>query len=312
MICSFCQKDNAQLTCADCHRPVCSECSISCQVCGMTVCREDVQTTSRSRKLCGRCMADRNARLAARQRRAEASGQAGSRSKDARHGAAAATHRAQTPAARPSEPSAKKEAEPAQSTSFEDLQRELGEPAQAAPETADREPPPAETDEGGEKRLEEAGAGSVSYASSGRLILPPIDEARPILTGSGYHPPSRTAYAIAYFLFGLAGIFFISRSDAIQDVIWPFDYSPVTYMENQMTPVQSTNALRGSSNVKQLDVFQQGPIFFTAWTILILYFTGAILIIVSTVRSAVSTYRGRRWLKKQKAKGELPHLGDTF
>jgi hypothetical protein len=130
--------------------------------------------------------------------------------------------------------------------------------------------------------------------SSGRLQLGPVDEDRPILTGSGYQPPSRTAWLAAFAIFGIAGAIFWNVFPGLRDIMLPADLARPKFLSDLMPAATDTNALRNTSNVNQFEIFKQGPIFLTAWAVVLAYCVGFFLIIISVIRSTMTSYRARR------------------
>ena len=66
MDCDICQIRSSVGYCADCKALLCEVCGTPCKKCGKIVCAEHIQLTPHGRGLCGTCMAEREARHAAR------------------------------------------------------------------------------------------------------------------------------------------------------------------------------------------------------------------------------------------------------
>ena len=166
--------------------------------------------------------------------------------------------------------------------------------------------PPAAAETEASKR--NFGLEGVPTDASSRLELAPVDEKRPVKIGSGYQDPTKTAYFFAFLFFGIAGLVFYSTTPILKDVLFPFDTPSYKFNPNQQTPIMDTNRLRDTSNVSQFEIFSQAPTFFIAWLILIVYVGGSALILISTVRSAISSFRAKR----RHRKAEKKHQGDPF
>jgi len=142
------------------------------------------------------------------------------------------------------------------------------------------------------------GAEGPPKEGSGRLELPPVDDNRPLLVASAYRGPSRTAWIAAFALFGLAGIIFWTISPAFRDLLLPTDLAKPEFTSNMRPVAGDTNALRNASNVKQFDILAQGPIFIAAWVLVGAYVIGFFAIVISVVRSLISSYFAKRRLKE--------------
>jgi hypothetical protein len=142
------------------------------------------------------------------------------------------------------------------------------------------------------------GAEGPPAEGSSRLVLPVVDDTRPILTSSGYHGPSRAAWIAAFALFGLAAGIFWTVSPAFRDLLLPADLAKPEFVSNATPVAGDTNALRDAGNIKQFDIFAQAPIFFVAWAVVGAYVVGFVLILISLVRSLTSSYFAKRRKKK--------------
>ncbi len=171
---------------------------------------------------------------------------------------------------------------------------------------ADFGAPAAPDEDAGPQR--DFGLEGVPTDVSSRLELPPVDEKRPVMTYSGYQAPSKTAYFFAFLFFGVAGLVFYSTTPILKDIMFPFTTPEYKFSSGQLAPIMDTNRLRNTSNVNQFEILSQAPVFFVTWLILIVYVGGSALIIISTVRSAVSSYRAKRHHRKVEKK----HKGDPF
>ena len=106
----------------------------------------------------------------------------------------------------------------------------------------------------------------------------------------------------------MAGLVFYSTTPILRDIMFPFDTPEYKFQANQETPIMDTNRLRNTSNISQFELFAQAPTFFITWVILVVYVGGSALIIISTVRSALSSYLAKRHQRKVEKK----HKGDPF
>ena len=64
--CSACQKNASVTFCSETGVALCGDCAIPCDRCHIPLARTRVQVTSKGRKLCPKCMAERNAKRQAR------------------------------------------------------------------------------------------------------------------------------------------------------------------------------------------------------------------------------------------------------
>ena len=180
--CKICNKQYAIVACDTCKTLVCKDCSAVCQGCGVTVCAQHVKQTSKGRKLCGRCMAERQARKQALREKYGSGNKASSGEQQA-----SAPRQASPPpvaAPPPSAPSGSgtsladlmggeqllKSAE-----SYEDLEAEAGLGRVDEDDDPEMRLSPEE-EQHKRKALDEA-----QFGSTGRLELPPMDENRPVL-----------------------------------------------------------------------------------------------------------------------------------
>lgn len=289
--CRACGQADSIAFCAETGEPLCADCAVTCQVCRVPINKKRVQLTSTGRKLCSKCMADRNARRKAKKeelRRAE------KRETNAPAAVASTSFQAlnDSPPPKPS------------GTSFQDLMAGDDAPLMR-PVEFDEEEETAEprgevhgllSPEDEEGRT--WGPEGAPQEGSNRLQLPPIDDHRPILTSSGYQGPSRTAWVAAFALFGIGAAIFWSVFPGIREIMLPWDTTALNFSSNLSPTATDTNALRNMSNVNQFELLSQGPIFFVAWAIVGVYVLGFTLIIWSLVRSIVSSHFAKRRLKK--------------
>lgn len=300
MKCKTCGVGDSIAFCAETGAPICVNCAVSCSVCGSPLSRERVQLTSTGRKLCSKCMAERNARRKVKK-------------EEMRRGPKGERDRS------PPAPAAPKIGG---GMSFEDLMRD--EPVLAAglqavkreevpraPEPREEEAPvpvPGTSFEDlmssgpkgpvADKPTRGAGLEGAPQVGSRRLELGPIDDNRPILTASGHQGPGKMAYAAAFLLFGLAGAIFWTVVPGIREIMMPWQSVTPDFMSNQQAVATDTNALRNASNISQFDIFSQGPIFFLAWIIFLAYFIGFVRIVWAVGNSLLSSYLAKRRLKK--------------
>lgn len=302
--CAECGVGDSVAICSETGVPLCANCAESCQVCHAPVSRKRVNLTSTGRKLCARCMAERNARRKAQKERLRREAEAKKDAQEPLQPSAPSPVSVKTPAA-PAKPAAAApestsfEAlmadEPRDSTSFSALA--AGEPEPPEPRRAAKpEPEDRVGRENGDTR--EYGLEGAPQEGGKRLELGPIDENRPILASSGYQAPSKWKYAIAFLIFGIAGILFLSISPQLRDVMWPWDTPGLKFWSDREAPILDRNSLRDTSNLSQLDLFSQGPIFLISWSIVVVYVVGCVLIVTSVVRSAISSYLAKRRLRK--------------
>lgn len=320
--CSACQTNASITFCSDTGVALCGDCAIPCDRCHVPLARTRVQVTSKGRKLCPRCMAERNAKRQARRERIKEKSRERKRTEPGR----AAPKGIEAPVAdQPVTPgplgfSASTQGNPApvpSPISFEALDASHG-PQATTPAAktakddfgsdfgADFGAPAAPDEDAGPQRS--FGLEGVPTDASSRLELPPIDENRPVMTLSGYRAPTKTAYFFAFFFFGIAGLVFYSSTPILKDVLFPFDTPTYKFNANQQTPIMDTNRLRNTGNVSQFEILAQAPTFFIAWLILIVYVGGSALILFSTGRSAISSFRAKRRARKVEKK----HKGDPF
>lgn len=277
VVCTLCNTNYAIAGCVTCKTLVCKSCSSICQGCGTTVCQQHVETTSKGRKLCGRCMAERNARR-------EALRQKYSKSKS-ETGAPSPPKPAPAPISSQQRPAVPPASSADAGTSFEDLMgdgEQLLKPVTPqAPSSQDEDGPDfGEDDFGGDEEEQQA-----SFTETGKLELPPMDENRPVLGQSGYQPPSRKRVLAAFILAGIGSLLFYNSSPFLKDLLFPYETSELQFNENQMPQIQDTNKLRNAGNMQQLDIFSQAPIFFVAWAILLSYCGAVLILIVGIIRS---------------------------
>lgn len=308
--CSACETNPSITFCNETGVPLCGDCAIACDRCDLPIARSKAQITSTGRKLCSRCMAERNAKRQARReqakdkrRRTEAveEGPTGIEAPVASRPAAPGPVNARTPVKGPT-------AAVASPLSFEALNASMGPQATPPVEVVRVEPeseegvdaPESEEKDTGAKRT--FGLEGVPTEKSSRLELPPIDENRPVLVQSGHQAPSKTAYFFAFFFFGIAGLVFYSTTPILKDVLFPFDTPTYEYKAGMDTPIQDTNRLRNTSSISQFEILAQAPTFFIGWAFVVVYLGGCTFIILSTLRSAFSSFLSKRNLKKSQKK----------
>ncbi len=283
---------------------LCGDCAVPCDVCYIPIGRKQAQITSTGRSLCPKCMAERNAKRRLRREKMKT--------------ASRVRKRAERGEAIPGDP------EPpvrpvVRARSLETPKESQGRTAAPAAGEAAKDGigPDSGADFGAgpdaakdDARKRDFGLEGVPMARSSRLELPPLDETRPIMVMSGHRAPTKTAYFFAFAFFGIAGLVFYSTTPILRDIMFPFDTHTPEYKfsPNQLPVIMDTNRLRNTSNVSQLQIFSQVPAFFLTWAILIAYVGGSVLIIVSTARSAISSFRSKRQLRKAQKK----HQGDPF
>lgn len=340
--CSICEAKDSITYCSETSVPLCADCALPCDVCNIPISAQRAQVTSTGRKLCYKCMTDRNARRKAKREKLKTESREKRRAKrvaeDPFQQSAPANippGPVSTPPASVSKPVGKSglaspgvvaspgfhsmianDPLPSAPTSLEGL----GGPQApgAASLEAGREDDgegddgddfgatPQDDDRDGPKRG--YGLEGVPTEKSARLELPSVDDKRPVYVQSGYQSPTVTKYFFAFLFFGVSGIIFYGTTPILHDLLFPFDTPDYEFISNQMTPIQDTNRLRNTSNISQFEILSQAPIFFITWLILIVYVGGSIWLIVSTLRSIVSSYRSKRHLKKAQKK----HPGDPY
>jgi len=303
--CSVCGEGDSIAFCAESGAPLCANCAVTCQVCYTPISRERVNLTSTGRKLCTKCMAERNARRKAQKEQLKRRAAEKKQRSDAAISPSPGVPRSSSGAATDAEAGTSFSSLTAdEPLSFDALTAD-----EAHPEGEDQflEPEHRDEDDEGEddeKKTSLADLSPEAQERSTRLELGPVDESRPVLTSSGYQAPSGWKYAVAFFLFGVAGALFLTVSPALRDLMWPYKTPPLQFAADRLTPVGDTNTLRDTSNVSQLDIFSQGPIFLITWSIVLVYVTGCVLIIVSLIRSGISSYLARRRLKHVQEEAE--------
>lgn len=338
--CSACEEKASITFCSETGMALCGDCAVPCDGCSIPIGRKQAQITSTGRSLCPRCMAERNAKRKLKREKMKAASRARKRAErgetvpdgpepQATHMGAPASGSPLSPApmsfdalsaGAPASPSAKPvgSASPVvRGRSFEAPEEQHG--SSAAPATAETAEDDAGSDVGAgfgvrpgaakdAAAKRDFGLEGVPTDRSARLELPPIDEKRPVMVMSGHQAPTRTAYYFAFAFFGIAGLVFYSTTPILQDIMFPFDTPGYKFDSNQLPLIKDTNQLRNTSNISQLDLLSQVPAFFITWAILIVYLGGSVLIIVSTARSAISSIRSNRELRKAQKKKQ----GDPF
>lgn len=281
--CQNCNKQYAIVACDTCKTLVCKDCSVVCQGCGTSVCVKHVHLTSKGRKLCNRCKAERDARKQALREKYGSSGKP-------EQGASpsAPPTRMATPAASPP-PAAF-----GTGTSLSDLMggEQLIRPKETYEDLEAEAGLGPRDDSDPEMRLdpeeEEKNRKAVSRATvseTGRLALPPMDENRPVLGQSGYQPPSRLKVFLAFVFAGIGTWYFFGSTEFFQDTLYPWRTTELQFNENEMAQIQDTNKLRNTANMQQFDVLSQAPIFFVSWFIVGSYFLAIVILIIGMIRS---------------------------
>ena len=312
--CSACQTNASITFCSETGVALCGDCAIPCDRCNVPLVRTKIQVTSKGRKLCPRCMAERNAKRQARRERIKEKSQAGKRTEEGEAAPkgieAPVANQPVTPGPMGFHALAQGSSAPAPSPiNFEALNASRGPQATSPAAEASKDdfgaPAAPDKDAGPQRNF---GLEGVPTDRSSRLELPSVDEHRPVMTHSGYRAPTKTAYFFAFLFFGISGLVFYSTTPILKDIMFPFSTPGYEFSPNQLTPIMDTNRLRNMSNVSQFEILSQAPVFFITWLILIVYVGGSALIIISTVLSAVSSFRAKRHHRK----AEKKHQGDPF
>ncbi len=310
--CRACGQGESVAICSESGIPICANCAVSCAVCEAPVNRALVQLTSTGRKLCTKCMAERNDRRRAKKeemrREASAAKKEPARSKPAAAGVAGASFEdlmrddAELSQAfkgivreEVSLPAAPVETSKPAGTSFEDLESKPAAPQKKGSKSAARQGSDLDPNSGLGNTF---GLEGQPQEGSKRLSLGPIDDNRPILSQSGHQPPSRKAYIAAFCLFGLAGAIFFKVAPGFRDVLFPGHSTTPAFMSGEMAQATDTNALRNASNISLFDTIKESPITLVAWLVVGSYMIGFILIVWSVGRSMLSSYLAKRRLKK--------------
>jgi hypothetical protein len=143
------------------------------------------------------------------------------------------------------------------------------------------------------ERLKKMGRIEAEFSSTGRLELPPMDENKQILTSSAYQPPSRARYIMAFAFFGIGMVYFWSVNAELRELMMPWKNTGVEYNQNQRAAISTTNTLRDTSNINNLNIFSQAPMFFVAWAIFLSYVGGVIALLISVIRSWWWSYNAK-------------------
>lgn len=326
--CGICEVNEPIGMCYECQVSTCHNCTLPCDACRTTMCRDHVNMTSGGRTLCKTCMSDRNAKRRAykaqKKRRQEEEEARELNTGPAYAGASfdALTGDGPSPppkfAAQSATVGAARVPGAGGGTGLDDLKSDsdlLPEGYGKSDEEIAQEifEAPVVSEALREERWKARGKKTFGYEGvpaegSARLDLPKVDADRPILTGSGYQPPKRSSYLLASILFAISMMFFYNRSPYLGDLLWPFDTTTYEFNSDEMPQIQATNRLRNTSNISQLDIFSQGPIFLIAWAILITYVGGTIWITITTTRAWLYT----RKVKRQEKKLEGKEVVDPF
>jgi len=299
--CSVCNEHNAVTSCKECKSLACGHCSRGCQVCGQSLCRHHIKLTSKGYVLCKACRADRRERKKAQKARQDAVAEQKSQPSQP----ASSSFESLTLGDRSFAPT--KEEVPqvggiqdSAGMSFEDLadgpsplsagksEVELNAEAGFLDEADFADMDPMERE-----RLKKLGRVEAEVSATGRLELPPMDERKPILSSSGYQPPSRARYIAAFAFCGIGMFYFWSVNEDLRELMVPWKNTAVEYNSNQTAVIQDTNALRDSSNINSLVVFSQAPMFFVAWAIFLAYVGGMLALVISVIRSWWWSYNAK-------------------
>ena len=294
--CKLCNQQYAVIGCEECKTLVCGNCSSMCQGCGVSVCNEHAHLTKGGRKLCVRCMTERKARRTALK---EKYGTGASRSP-------------LDPPPPPSPPKRKEPSSPSSPAPFagkgasfaaiggdaplmpvRETEEEIEKEAGLGPEHEDPEMR-LDPEEAERKRKARETA---QFTATGRLELPPMDENRPVLGQSGYQPPSRKKILAAFIFFGIGMMYFYSSTPYFKDTLFPFDTTELKFNEGELAQIRDTNRIRNTSNLQQLDIFSQAPMFFLSWLIVLSYCGGILILAIGIIRSTYWSYIAKRNLE---------------
>ena len=286
--CTLCHEENASIVCNDCKTLVCKNCSAKCKECRVAICTTHTLQTKSGTKLCGGCMGEREAR---RQALREKYNKPSTPSPVIQSTSFSALD--DSPATLSPAPEVRD-----QSTSLEDLTEgeQLIRPAVEL-EEYDEE---AELDrhyEEKDDRVPEQEHMTAYFTETGRLELPPMDQNRPVLGASGYRPPSKTTMLIVLVFFGLAMAFTVRVVPALNDTLFPFSGHETKFDAGLMPIISDTNALRNAGNIRGLDIMAQSATFFIAWTFLITYVGGILLLLFAFIHSLI-------WSRQAKSQQE--------
>lgn len=92
-------------------------------------------------------------------------------------------------------------------------------------------------------------------------------------------------------------MYFYSATPYFKDTLFPFTTTELNFNEGEMAQIQDTNKLRNTSNIQQLNIFQQAPIFFVAWFILLSYLLGVFVLVLGIIRSTYWSHVAKRNLE---------------
>lgn len=146
-----------------------------------------------------------------------------------------------------------------------------------------------------------AGTGAYKKADKGKQKDEEIDRTE-LLSVGAYKPPPKWAYALAFIFFGISGIIVLACVPQLRDMMWPFEATGPGFTEDAMAPIQDSNRLRDTSNVSNLNMFKDLPLFFVSWGIVVIYVGGAIAIFYGSGVETLRLYMARR---KRKALEKL-------
>lgn len=293
--CKLCNQQYAVIGCEECKTLVCSNCSCMCQGCGVPICNEHTDLTKGGRKLCGRCMSERKARRAALKDKYR-------------------TGERKSPSAppSPSPPEGKLPSSPSSLAPFAGKGMSFAEiggdgaliPVRETEEDIEQEAGLGQEHEDPVMRLdpEEAERNrkareTAQITATGRLELPPMDQNRPVLGQSGYQPPSQKKVFSAFLFFGIGMMYFYKSTPYFQDTLLPFDTTELLFNEGAMAVVHDTNRIRNTSNLQQLDIFSQAPMFFVSWLVVLSYCGGVLILVIGIIRSTYWSYIAKRNLE---------------
>ena len=282
--CKLCNQEYAIIACNDCQTLVCKKCSSVCRECGTSVCLHHTKQTKSGTKMCGRCMAEREARRQAlRDKYGKTSEKPTVPVTSTSFQNIDNTPTPHAPSSSSPTPSSHSQY---QSTSLEDLTggEQLLRPTEAI-EPAEDETKGDRRAKEGDDRIPQEEREEAFYSETGRLELPPMDQNRPVLGQSGYQPPSKVTTLCVLIFFGIAMIFTVRAVPSLHNTLFPFTKHQTTFNSDQMPVINDTNAIRDGGNIQGLDIFAQSATFFVAWIFVILYGGGIVLLLIGLARS---------------------------
>lgn len=279
--CKLCDKEFAIIACNDCKMLVCGKCSSVCRGCGVSVCDKHTQQTKAGTKMCGPCMAEREARRQALQEK---------------YGKPSEAKKAKSS-------SLNINVGGIQSTSLEDLTG--GEqliPPTETPEFVESEADVAviedyldETLKPEDDRIPSQEREKASFTKTGRLELPQMDQNRPVLGLSGYSPPAKVITLLVMIFTGITMIYAYKAIPALESTLFPFEKTEIKFEKNLRPIATETNALRNTSNIQPLDGIAQIFTFAIAWGVVIVYLGFLFMLLYAVVHVLIFS----RTLKQQ-------------